>query len=139
MVEDTQVPGLLVTNGEWVGGEGSDAIVETGPDFEGVLQLSNNSFWGPGERNLLVGGSGTVSMSQCNFCHWDYSRNGLPSIDVTGGSVIVQGSTFQEEKLHIRLRDDVKSAIVNGNLFRGGPKIESEAGFELQQGLNTGF
>jgi hypothetical protein len=139
LVEHTQIPGLLVTNGEWVGGEGSDAMVETGPDFEGVLQLSNNSFWGPGERNLLVGGSGVVSMSQCNFCQWDHGGNGLPSIDVTGGSIIVQGSRFGEEKVHIRLRKEAKSAIVNGNLFKGAARIENEADSGLQEGLNTGF
>jgi hypothetical protein len=78
-------------------------------------------------------------MSQCNFCHWDYSGKGLPSIDVTGGSVIVQGSRFGEEKLHIRLGEEAKSAIVNGNLFKGGPRIENGAGSELEEGLNTGF
>ena len=137
LVEHTQIAGLLITNGEWVGGEGSDAMVETGPDFEGVLQLSNNSFWGPGERNLLIGGKGMVSISQCNFCHWDYGKNRLPSIEATGGSTIIQGSRFGEEKLHIVLKGDAKSAIVNGNLFRGGPKIRNECGCDLREGLNA--
>jgi len=139
LVEHTQVPGLLVTNGEWVGGEGSDAMVETGPDFDGVLQLSNNSFWGPGERNLLAGGRGVVSMSQCNFCNWDHGGKGLPSIEVTGGSVVVQGSRFGEEKLHVLLGDGAKSAVINGNLFKGGPRIENQAGCEVKEGLSAAF
>lgn len=137
LVEDTQRPGLLITNGEWVGGEGSDAMLEVAPTFAGAVQLSNNSFWGPAERIALVRGRGFVNFSQCNFCQWDYGKAGNPAIEASGGSITVQGSTFWEEKLHMLLSGDVRSALVFGNTSKGPLRIDNRAGVDLQEGLNA--
>ncbi|MCD6507170.1 hypothetical protein J7M22_11200 [Candidatus Poribacteria bacterium] len=137
LVEQTQRPGLLITNGEWVGGEGSDAMIEVAEGNEGVIQLSNCSFWGPAERIALIAGRGVVTFSQCNFCQWDHSKRGYPAIEAVGGSLIVQGSTFWLDKAHLLLSGDLKSAIVNGNLFRGEPRIENRGDADLQVGLNS--
>lgn len=137
LVEHTQRPGLLMTNGEWVGGEGSEAMVEVTSEFEGAVQLSNCSFWGPAERIALVAGRGVVSFSQCNFCDWDHSGNGYPAIEATGSSIMVQGSTFRRDKLHVLLSGGLKSAIVSGNLFEGKPRIENRSNAILEAGLNN--
>ncbi len=137
LVEHTQRPGLLITNGEWVGGEGSDAMMEVGPEFDGVVQLANNSFWGPGERVALIGGRGVVSFSQCNFCDWDHSKKGFRAIEAKGGSVMVQGCTFWKDGAQILLAEGTRSAIVNGNLFKGEARIENAGKADLQKGLNT--
>ncbi len=136
LVESSQRPGLLVTNGEWVGGKGSDAMIEVAPSFEGALQLSNNSFWGPAERVALLRGSGAVSFSQCNFCEWDHSAQGLAAIEANAGSLVVQGSFFWQDKLHLNLSEGLRSAVIQGNLFRRGPQIE-DSSTNVQQGLNT--
>ncbi len=137
LVEHTQRPGLLITNGEWVGGEGSEAMMEVTPEFDGTVQLSNNSFWGPGERNALVDGKGVVSFSQCNFCNWDHGEEGRSAIEAKGGSLMVRGSTFWEEKNHLLLSGDLRAAVITSNLFRGGPKMENRSHAELQEGLNS--
>ncbi len=136
LVEHTQRPGLLITNGEWVGGEGSDAMMEVGPEFDGVVQLANNSFWGPAERVALVGGKGVVSFSQCNFCDWDHSKKGYRAIEARGGSLIVSGCTFWKDRPQILLCEGMRSAIISGNLFKGGARIENAARADLQEGLN---
>ncbi|MCX8107646.1 MAG: glycoside hydrolase family 55 protein, partial [Verrucomicrobiae bacterium] len=52
VVEQAQLPGLLITNGEFVGRWGSKTAVclEVAPGAEGKVSLVNCSFWGPIDR-----------------------------------------------------------------------------------------
>ncbi len=129
LIEQTQAPGLLITNGEFVGSPACEAVVKVMPSHTGVLQLSNCSFWGPHRKIVEAEGTGTVSLSQCNFCQW---QNGVPAVDVLGGSCVLQGSRFGQSKAHIRLGQDVASAVIMGNLFRGGPQITNESSGDVQ-------
>jgi len=137
LVEQTQRPGLLITNGEWVGGEGSDAIMEVTSEFRGAVQLSNNSFWGPAERIALVGGEGVTSFSQCNFCEWDRGEKGRPAIEARGGALMVRGCTFWQDKRSILLSGDLKASVVSGNVFRGEGTVENRSRADVQVGLNA--
>jgi hypothetical protein len=112
-------------------------MMETAQGGEGVVQLSNCSFWGHGERVALLEGKGVANLSQCNFCDWDHSKKGVPAIEVGGGSVTVQGSTFWKDRKSILLKDGVTSAIVTGNLFNGEPRIENRSSAEPQVGFNA--
>ena len=137
LVESTQRPGLLITNGEWVGGEGSEAMMEVADGFDGVVQFSNNSFWGPAQRVALVAGRGVVNFSQCNFCNWDHDGKGLPAVEARGGALLVRGSCFWEDKPQVVLRKGVDSAVITGNVFKGSPRLLDEGATKSQIGLNA--
>jgi len=129
LVEGTQEPGLLITNGEFVGSPACESVVRIEPTHAGVVQLSNCSFWGPHKQIVHAEGTGTVSLSQCNFCQW---AQGVPAVQVLGGNLILQASRFGQSKPHVRLGPDVKSAVIMGNSFRGGPQIANESPGDIQ-------
>ncbi|MGQ9730567.1 MAG: glycosyl hydrolase family 28-related protein [Candidatus Zipacnadales bacterium] len=129
LVEQTQGPGLLITNGEFVGSPTCEAVVQIMPTHTGVLQLSNCSFWGPHRQILRAEGSGVVSLSQCNFCQW---AAGVPAIQILSGSLILQASRFAHQGPHIHLERDVTSAVIMGNSFRGGPDISNASQGDVQ-------
>jgi hypothetical protein len=129
LVEGTQDPGLLITNGEFVGSPACESVVRIESTHKGVVQLSNCSFWGPHKQIVHAEGIGTVSLSQCNFCQW---ANGIPAVEVLGGSLMLQASRFGQSKPHVRLGPDVTSAVIMGNSFRGGPQIANESQGDVQ-------
>jgi hypothetical protein len=126
LVEDVQAPGLLITNGEFVGSPACEAVVTIAASNTGAVQLANSSFWGPHQRVVLAEGSGTVSLSQCNFVQWDPSGRGLSAVEVRGGSLVLQGCLFGQDKPQVRLGPEVKSAVLMGNQFRGEIRIKNE-------------
>jgi hypothetical protein len=129
LVEGAQEPGLLITNGEFVGSPACESVVRIEPTHAGVVQLSNCSFWGPHRQIVRAEGTGTVSLSQCNFCQW---ADGVPAVEVLGGNLLMQASRFGQRKPHIRLAPDVKSAVIMGSAFRGGPQIANESNGDVQ-------
>ena len=124
LVEGTQEPGLLITNGEFVGSPLCESVVRLEPTHAGVVQLSNCSFWGPHRQIIHAEGTGLISLSQCNFCQW---ADGVPAVEVLGGNLILQASRFGQRKPHVRLAPDVKTAVLMGNSFRGGPQVANES------------
>lgn len=137
LVEETQRPGLLITNGEWVGGRGSEAIMRTTESFEGVVQLANNSFWGPAQRVAVIEGSGVVSFSQCNFSESGRDDDGNPTLEARGGSIIVQGCTFWRDKRCVVLTHGLASAVILGNVFRGTIGIENKSDGRVEIASNV--
>jgi hypothetical protein len=129
LVEGTQEPGLLITNGEFVGSPACESVVRVEPTNAGVVQLSNCSFWGPQRQIVHAEGTGLISLSQCNFCQW---ANDVPAVEVLGGNLILQASRFGQPKPHIHLAPEVKSAVIMGNSFRGGPQIANESTGDVQ-------
>jgi hypothetical protein len=134
-VEASQPMGILVTNGEFVGNPGCEAAVEV---TRGMLALSNSSFWGHQKRNVsLDGRSASVTMNQCIFLHWDREKRGLPSVQATQGMLTLQGCSFLQDQPHISLGPGVRSAVILGNTFHGGPKITNEAKGEVEMHANV--
>jgi hypothetical protein len=91
-VEQAQPPGLLITNGEFVGRWGStDAVcVEIGPHVAGKVSLTNCSFWGPIDRCVWMrSASGQFTANACHFVHWDVRAASEPAIQLDAGRVIV--------------------------------------------------
>jgi len=132
LVEQTQESGLLITNGEFVGSPACTAAVHITATHSGVVQLSNCSFWGPHERVVLNEGPGTVSLSQCNFVQWDNGGTGAVAVEALAGSVIIQGCRFGQDKAHIRLGPEVRSAVIMGNQFAAPVRIRNETKGEVQ-------
>jgi hypothetical protein len=137
LVEECQMPGLLITNGEFVGGKGAEVMMEVAASNTGVVQLSNCAFWGPCEMAALVRGTGTVSFSQCNFLNWLPERTGAFTLDIFSGDVIVQACRFGLDSPDIRLGPEVTTAVIMGNRFQGNRHIENRSRGEVQEGLNV--
>ncbi len=139
LVDQAQAPGLLITNGEFVGRWGStDSVgMEIGAAVKGKVSLVNCAFWGPLDRCVWMRGSeGQFTASACNFVNWDIAHLDSPAIQIDAGKAIVQGSTFGEDHLHVRVGKDTTSAIVTANQAAGGFRIDNQAGKRTQSALN---
>lgn len=131
LVEETQPPGLLITNGEFVGGEGAETMVEVKGTLRCIVQFNNCSFWGPSKGIAQIKG-GFVSMNQCNFVDWDPGRKGAWAVDATGGYVTVTGCRFGDDKNQIRLGPDVKTAVITNNTMLVPISIENNSKGDVQ-------
>ena len=137
-VEETQPPGLQITNGEFVTFAGDDAAQIVATDtFTGVIQLNNCSFWGPTDRCATIAGKGYTSFQQCNFVHWNQKGKNSPALQIEGGRVSVVNCFFQQDKPQIFLGAKTSSAIITGNQFTGKARIANESKAQIQQGFNV--
>ena len=134
LVQQAQAPGLLITNGEFVGRwESTDSVcVEIGPKVQGKVSLSNCAFWGPIERCVWMRSPfGQFTAQGCNFVDWDNQGTGAPAIDLEAGKAIVQACTFKEGT-QVRVGAKVRSAILAANQADGGFHVENQAGGRTQ-------
>lgn len=139
VVDQAQPPGLLISNGEFVGRWSStnSVCLEVGPDVEGVVSLVNCSFWGPVDRCVWMRGkTGQFTASACHFLNWNSSETGVPAIQLDAGRAIIQGCTFGEDHLQVLVSSNVTSAILTANQSPGGFQFENHAGARTQAGLN---
>jgi hypothetical protein len=139
LVEQAQPPGLLITNGEFVGRWSSqDAVcLEVGPKVAGKVSLVNCSFWGPIDRCVWVRSpAGQFAASTCHFVHWDVRGTGSPALQFDEGRVSVQGCTFAQEGTGVLVGEKVTSAILIGNQASGGFLVENRAGGRTQMLAN---
>jgi hypothetical protein len=139
LVEQAQPPGLLITNGEFVGRWAStDSVcVEVGPRAEGKVSLVNCSFWGPIDRCVWMRSPvGQFTASACHFVHWDNYTRGAAAIQLDAGKAIVQGCTFGLEGTHVEAKEQVRSAILTANQAPGGFRADNRAGLRVQTAAN---
>lgn len=105
--------GLLISNGEFTSFHGPDpTMVSIAPTNTGVVRFSNCAFWGPCNQVAEVGGKGTVGFSDCTFVQWDGKNLGRPAIHATGGTLLVRGCEFREDKKDVEIEHGVQRAIV---------------------------
>jgi hypothetical protein len=135
LVEQAQPPGLLITNGEFVGRWSSiDSVcVEIGPEAAGKVSLVNCSFWGPIDRCVWMRSApGQFTASACHFVNWDNHGQGAPAIQLDAGKAIVQGCTFAKAGTQVHAGERVRSAILLGNQAEGGFHAVNLAGPRVQ-------
>ena len=138
LVEQAQAPGLLITNGEFVGRWGStDSVtIEISPGAKGKVSLVNCSFWGPIDRCIWMRSpAGQVTAQACNFCEWNNHGKGSPAIQLDAGKAIVEACTFAKGT-HVRVGKDAASCLAVANQAQGGFHVENEAGDRLQAVAN---
>lgn len=138
LVEQSAPYGLLIANGEFTSFHGPDpTMVEVSALNKGVVRITNSAFWGPCNQIAKVGGSGTVSFSDCTFVQW--GRDGdRAAIQADGGKLQIRGCEFRQDKKHIAVGHGVVSAVITGNLFQGQPQIDSPSSPNIQIALNAG-
>jgi hypothetical protein len=111
---------------------------EIGPRNKGPVKLSNCGFWGRAGAGsqMVLDGTGTVTLTATHFHQWDQRGEGKPCIEARNGSLILQGCDFMEPgnaSPHIRLGKGVKSAALIGNRFQGGAiRIVNESAGDVQ-------
>jgi hypothetical protein len=93
----------------------------------GSIRFVNCSFWGPCHQIARIAGRGTVGLSDCTFCDWDAKREGRAAIQAAGGTVLIRGCEFQQDKPHISLAPQVRAAVISGNILRGEAKIDNQS------------
>lgn len=130
-VEQCQTPGLLFTNGEFVGCNESESMVDVLDSNSGVLQLTNCSFWGPAQRVARIAGKGSVNMSQCNITGLNVP-NGAAIIEANGGDVTIQACRFGRDAIQARLGEGVDAAVIMGNTMTGPVRIENNSKGDVQ-------
>lgn len=127
-VDQSEVYGLLITNGEFTAFHGPDpTMVGIGPDNHGAVRFTNCAFWGPCNQIAKIEGTGTVGFNSCTFVQWDGKNAGRPAIDAVAGTVLVRDCEFREDKLDVRLGKQVKRAIVSGNLAPRAFRVDNQS------------
>jgi hypothetical protein len=137
LVEQSQPPGLLITNGEFVGGEGASHMMEVAATHTGAVQLSNCSFWGPGDAIALINGRGSVSFNQCLFRNFGANFKNVHTLDVHSGDLVVQACRFVMDSPDIRLGPAVDTAVIFGNWFMRSQEIVNDSNGDVQIGMNV--
>ena len=142
LVVDQCAPmGLLIINGEFVSFHGPDpTMIRVAPTNRGVVRFSNCAFWGPCSKIAVIDGNGTVGFSDCTFVQWGFgptetwndrqrgeNRTDDAALQLLGGTVLVRGCEFRENRPHILLGKDVKKAVVSDNVFRGPVQIDNQS------------
>lgn len=127
-VEDSAPFGLLISNGEFTSFHGPDpTMVRVESGNAGTVRLVNCAFWGPCNQIAKIGGKGTVGFSDCTFVQWDRNDQGLEAIQADGGSVLVRGCEFRQDKPQVKLGEGVKHAVISDNIFKDKPRIDNES------------
>lgn len=124
LVEQSAPMGLLITNGQFVSFRGPNpTMVEVAPMHTGTVRFVNCAFWGPCHQIARIAGQGTVGFGDCTFVQWDAKREGRAALQATGGTLLVRGCEFREDKPQIELGEGVRRAIVAGNIVTGELRI----------------
>jgi hypothetical protein len=76
-------------------------------------------------------------MSNCNLMEWGTGGKKLPALECLGGTLMVNSCFFQRPGPHIVLGEDVDSAVISANRFRGSAMIINHTKGNVQIGLNA--
>lgn len=140
VVEQSAPMGLLITNGQFVSFHGPDpTMVEVADTNRGSVRFVNCAFWGPCHQIARLAGKGTVGFSDCTFTQWDSKREGRHAIQAASGTLLVRGCEFRQNKPQIELQQQVRRAVVTGNLFTGPPRITNHSQGSVQIANNAGL
>lgn len=127
-VEDSAAFGLLISNGEFTSFHGPDpTMVKVGPDNSGSVRFQNCAFWGPCNQIAKIGGSGTVGFGDCTFVQWDRNQEGRAAIQADGGTILVRGCEFQEDRPQVELAGVVRRAVISDNVFSGKARVVNDS------------
>jgi hypothetical protein len=100
-------------------------MVEVKPSNTGSVRFVNCAFWGPCNQIARIAGKGTVGFADCTFVQWDRKKEARPALRVDGGTLLVRGCEFQEDKPQIELGEAVRRAVITENIFTGKTRINN--------------
>jgi len=127
-VDQAAPMGLLISNGEFVSFHGPDpTMVRVDAKHSGSVRFVNCSFWGPCNQIAKIAGSGLVGFSDCTFVQWDRNKEDRAALQADGGTVLIRGCEFQQDRPQISLGPKVSRAVVTGNIFKGATRISNHS------------
>jgi hypothetical protein len=139
LVENSAPFAILISNGEFTSFEGPNpTMVEVGPKNIGSVRFVNSAFWGPCFQIAKIAGRGTVGFSDCTFCQWDRQNEKRHAIQCTGGTLLVRGCEFQENKAQIELGTNVTRAVISDNVMKGKVRITNRSSRPFNISNNAG-
>jgi hypothetical protein len=128
LVENSARMGLLISNGEFVSFHGPDpTMVRVEESNSGSVRFVNCAFWGPCNQIGKLAGKGTVGFSDCTFMQWDEKKQGHAALQASGGTLIVRGCEFQQDKVQVDLGASVRRAIVSENVVTGTLRVQNKS------------
>jgi hypothetical protein len=141
VVEQSQDPGLLITNGEFVsfdylklGGEVNPVQVIVKAPNRGPVRFVNSSFWGPCRQIARLENQSTLGFGQCTFCNWNHR---FAAIEAASGNLSVTGCEFRQNSPQIKLGAAARQAVITGNMANGPWRINNAIAHRAQIGLNS--
>ncbi|MGQ9486759.1 MAG: glycosyl hydrolase family 28-related protein [Armatimonadota bacterium] len=138
-IDQTAPMGILITNGEFVSFRGSDpTMVRVAPEHSGTVRFVNCAFWGPNKQIAVIEGSGTVGFSDCTFMQWDKDREGRSAIQARGGTVLVRGCEFRDNRPQVEIGENIRRAVVTDNVMTGAARITDRSKGTVQISGNVG-
>jgi len=139
LVEQTAPMGVLITNGEFVSFRGSDpTMVRVAPTHSGTVRFVNCAYWGPNKQIAVIEGSGTVGFSDCTFMQWDKDKEGRAAIQARGGTVLVRGCEFRDDRPQVDIGEGVRRAVITDNVVTGEVRITNRSAGAVQISGNVG-
>lgn len=138
-VDQTASMGILITNGEFVSFRSSDpTMVRVAPEHSGTVRFVNCAFWGPNKQIAVIEGRGTVGFSDCTFMQWDKEREGRSAIQARGGTVLVRGCEFRDNRPQVEIGENIRRAVVTDNVMTGAVRITNRSRGAVQINGNVG-
>ena len=64
-------------------------------------------------------------------------REGRPALQVDSGTVLVRGCEFREAKAQIELGENVRRAVITGNILTGPARIDNQSKGNVKIGDNA--
>lgn len=137
VVEHCAPMGLLITNGEFVSFHGPDpTMIAVNETNKGSVRFVNCAFWGPCNQIAKIAGTGTVGFSDCTLVQWGGKEGNRSAIQANGGTVLIRGCEFRQDRPQIELGEGVRRAIIAENVFAGRERIVNRSQGKVQLGLN---
>jgi len=114
--------------------------VEIAETNDGPVKFANCGFWSVKETKTQVDcAGGSLIMTACHFDQWAVADPNAPCILVRGGRLTLNGCDFFRNKKHVLIDEKARSAVIVGNQFRGGARIENRSAGDIQVGFNAGY
>ena len=76
-------------------------------------------------------GHGTVGFGDCTFVQWDRNHEGRAAIQANGGTVLIRGCEFQEDKPQVDIGQNVRRAVVSDNILTGKARITNHSSHHI--------
>jgi len=128
VVENCAPMALLISNGEFVSFHGPDpTMVRIEEGNSGSVRFVNCAFWGPCNQIAKIAGRGTVGFADCTFVQWDRKMEGRHALQAAGGTILVRGCEFRQDKPQLALSEKVRRAVVSDNIVRGQLRIDNRS------------
>jgi hypothetical protein len=139
VLEDCARFGILITNGEFVSFHGPDpTMIRVEESNTGSIRFNNCAFWGPCNRIGVIDGKGTVGFDGCTFTQWGHHGGNPHAIEAQGGSLLVRGCEFQQDKPQVLLGEGVRRAVITDNLHEGDLQVTNHSGGAVAIANNVG-